>query len=81
MPFINKYVKIGDVLETKILDIDYKDNKAKLSLKALKKRNRYRKHKCSLSDEIIDVEKEFFSIKVRMEDFVEDAKGRLGLND
>ena len=76
---INKFVKIGDFLKTKILDIDYDDNKAKLSLKAMKKRNRYRNHKCSLSDERIDVEKEFFSIKVRMEDFVSDAKERLGI--
>ena len=33
---------------------------------------------CSLSDEKIEVEKEFFAIKVRMHDFVEDAKERLG---
>jgi predicted RNA-binding protein with RPS1 domain len=76
---INKYVKIGDCIETKILDIDYQENRAKLSLKALKKRNRYRRHKCSLSDEKIDVEKEFFALKVRMEDFVCDAKERLGI--
>ena len=76
---INKFVKVGNVIKTKILDIDYKNNKAKLSLKALKKRERFRNHRCSLSDEKIDVKKEFFSIKVRMEDFVEDAKGRLGL--
>lgn len=78
---INKYVNVGDVLQTKILDIDYEEGKAKLSLKALKKRKRYRKNKSSLSDEKIDVEKEFFSIKVRMQDFVYDAKERLGLND
>lgn len=77
---INKIVKVGDVLTTKILDINYDENKAKLSLKALKKRNRYgRKNKNSLSEEKIDVEKEFFPIKVRMEDFVLDAKERLGL--
>ena len=74
---INKFVKIGDVLKTKVLDIDYSENRAKLSLKALKKRNRRRKHKCSLSDERIEVEKEFFAIKVRMQDFVCDAKERL----
>ena len=77
---INKIVKVGDVLTTKILDINYDENKAKLSLKALKKRTRYsRKNKNSLSDEKIDVEKEFFPIKVRMNDFVGDAKERLGL--
>lgn len=78
---INKYVKVGDSLQTKILDIDYNDNRAKLSLKALKKRSRYRQHKCSLSDEKIEVEKEFFAIKVRMEDFIKDAKERLCIDD
>ena len=77
---INKIVKVGDVLTTKILDINYDENKAKLSLKALKKRTRYsRKNKNSLSDEKIDIEKEFFPIKIRMSDFVDDAKERLGL--
>lgn len=77
---INKIIKVGDILKTKILDINYEENKAKLSLKALKKRNRYgRKNKSSLSEEKIDVEKEFFPIKVRMEDFIIDAKERLGL--
>lgn len=76
---INKIVKIGDILKTKILDINYEDNKAKLSLKALKKRNRYRKTKNSLSEEKIDADKEFFSIRIRMEDFVTDAKERLEL--
>ena len=74
---INKFARVGEVIQTKILDIDYQENKAKLSLKALKKRTRYKKHKCSLSDEKIDVEKEYFVIKVRMDDFVEDAKERL----
>jgi glucose-6-phosphate isomerase/general stress protein 13 len=76
---INKFVRVGDVIETKILDMDYGENRAKLSLKALKKRARYRKHKSSLSDEKIDVEKEFFAIKVRMDDFISDAKERLGI--
>lgn len=78
---INQYVKIGDIIQTKILDIDYKEGRAKLSLKALKKRNRYRKHKCSLSEEKIEVDKEFFAIKIRFNDFMADAKERLGLND
>ena len=75
---INKYVKIGDAVKARILDIDYSEQKAKLSLRALKKRERYKK-KCSLSDEKFDVENEFFSIKIRMDDFVCDAKERLGI--
>lgn len=77
---IGKFVKVGNNVRTKILDIDYKENKAKLSLKALKKRTRYNnRHKCSLSDEKVEVEKEFFAIKVRMKDFIDDAKERLEL--
>ena len=75
---INKIVKIGQIIKTKILDVDYKESRAKLSLKALKKRNRF-KPKCSLVEEKIDVSKEFTPIEVRMEDFVKDAKERLGI--
>jgi len=75
---INRIIKIGDFIETKILDIDYKEKRAKLSLKALKKRSRY-KPKCPLVDEKINSLKEFTPIKVRMDDFVKDAKERLGL--
>lgn len=74
---INNFVKIDEVIETKILDVDYGENRAKLSLKALKKRNRYRKGKFSFSEERIKVEKEFFALKVRMDDFIEDAEKRL----
>lgn len=74
---IYKIVKIGDTIETKILDVDYIEKKAKLSIKAIKKRNRYKKKKYSFSEEKICVDKEFFSIAVRMNDFIEDAKERL----
>ena len=74
---INKIVKVGEIIETKILDIDYQEHKAKLSLKAMKKRSRY-KPRCSLSEEKINVKKEFFPIKIRMDDFIKDAKERLG---
>ena len=78
---IYKFVKIGEIIETKILDIDYEEKKAKLSIKAMKKKNRYRKKKHSFSDEKIQTEKEYFSIAVRMEDFIKDAKERLKIND
>lgn len=77
---ITKIVKIGQILKIKILDIDYKENRAKLSLKAMKKRERY-KPKCSLADEKINSKKEFLPIKIRMEDFINDAKERMGFND
>ena len=75
---INKVVKVGSLIEAKILDIDYSEKRAKLSLKAMKKRMRY-KPKCPLVDEKINVSKEFNPIKVRMEDFIKDAKERLML--
>ena len=79
---INKIVKLGEKIKTKILDIDYNENKAKLSLKAMKKRERYKSNKrCSLSEEKFDVKKEFFVIGVRMKDFVNDAKERLKIYD
>lgn len=73
---ISKIINIGEFIETKILDINYLDKKAKLSLRAIKKRERYRP-KCSLSDEKFNIKKEFSPIKFRMSDFVADAKRRL----
>ena len=78
---IDKIVKIGEVVKAKILDINYEENKAKLSFKALNKRNRYKSKRCSLSEEKINVVQEFFPLQVRMSDFVKDAKERLMLND
>lgn len=78
---IYKFVKIGEQIETKILDIDYEVKKAKLSIKAIKKRNRYKKKKHSFSEEKIQTEKEYFSIAVRMDDFIKDAKERLNIDD
>ena len=80
VPDINKIVKLGEYIKIKILDIDYNEKKAKLSLKAMKKRNRYKQKKCSLSEEKINASKEFEPIIVRMEDFVKDAKERLNIN-
>ena len=76
---INKVFAVGENVETKILDVDYKEKKVKLSIKALKKRKRY-KSKCSLSEEKINSKKEFFVLNVRISDFVKDAKERLGLS-
>lgn len=79
---IDKIVNIGDNIKTKILDIDYTEKKAKLSLKALKKRERYKcKANHSLAEEKFNLVKEFMPIKVRMEDFVIDAKERLKIDD
>ncbi len=79
VPDIGKIVKIGDIIETKIVDIDYENNKAKLSLKALRKRKRYKNKKYSLAEEKINAKEEFLPIKVRINDFVKDAKERLGI--
>ena len=74
---IYKIFSLGEIVKAKILDIDYEEKKAKLSLKAIKKRNRYRRKKCSFSEEKIQTEKEYFAIAVRMNDFISDAKERL----
>jgi len=84
IPSIDKIVKIGDIIKTKILDINYDEKKAKLSVKALKRRERYKyknKNKHSLVEEKFNLEKEFLPIKVRMEDYINDAKERLNIND
>lgn len=78
---IYKIVKLGDVIQTKILDIDYVEKKAKLSIKAIKKQRRHRRKKHSFAEEKIQINREFFSISVRMEDFIKDAKERLRIND
>ena len=76
---IYKMFSVGEIVKSKILDIDYKEKKVKLSLKAIGKRNRYRQKKCSFSEEKIQVEKEFFAISVRMDDFIKDAKEMLDI--
>ncbi len=79
---IDKIVTIGDNIKTKILDIDYNEKKAKLSLKALKKRERYKYKKShSLAEEKFNLVKEFMPLKVRMQDYIIDAKERLNIND
>lgn len=82
IPNIDKIVSLGDIINTKILDIDYDNKKIKLSMKALKKRERYKKRDShSLADEKFNFVKEFMPIKVRMEDYIFDAKERLKIND
>ena len=75
---ISKVINVGEIIETIILDNNYEEKKAKLSLRAIKKRERY-KPKCSLSDEKINAKKEFSPIRIRMNDFICDAKERLNI--
>lgn len=79
---IDKIVNIGDIVKTKILDVDYLNKKVKLSMKALKKRERYKQRtKHSLVEEKFNLVKEFMPLKVRMQDYIEDAKERLEIYD
>ncbi len=74
---VNDYIKVGESIKIKILDIDYKDNKAKLSLKALESRNKKRRKRNNLSEEVIDEKKEFKDIKDNLDEFINQAKIRL----
>ena len=77
---INNYLKIGESIKVKILDIDYKENKAKLSLKIVNNRLKKRKSKNNLSNEKINDEMEFEELDLKINDFISDAKSRLNIN-
>lgn len=82
VPNIDKIVNVGDIVKTKILDVDYINKKVKLSMRALKKRERYKQRtKVSLLEEKFSLVKEFMPLKVRMDDYISDAKERLKIYD
>lgn len=78
---INNYVKIGEVVKVKILDIDYKEKKAKLSRKALNRNTRYKRNKINFADEKINAEMEFQDLLEKKEELISDAKKRLLIED
>ena len=68
---LNKYVQIGKVVKVKILDIDFEQKHAKLSLKAvknIKNRKRY-----NLSEEQFNAYKEFRILKEQLPRFMKEA--------
>ena len=68
---LNKYVHIGQILNVKILDIDFEEKHAKLSLKAVKNvksRKRY-----NLSEEHFNAYKEFRILKEQLPRFIKET--------
>ena len=72
---VNKYVEIGQTLDLKILDIDFEEKHAKLSLKAIK--NIKNRKRYNLSEEHFNAYKEFRILKEQMPRFIKETKERL----
>ena len=72
---LNRYVQIGKVVKVKILDIDFEQKHAKLSLKAVKNvksRKRY-----NLSEEYFNPYKEFRILKEQLPRFMKETLSRI----
>ena len=76
---VNKYVKVGQSIELKILDIDDETNHVKLSLKAVKK-NKTRK-RYNLSEEHFNAYKEFRILKEQLPRFIKEANDRMEIDN
>ena len=72
---LNKYVQIGQVIRVKILDIDFEEKHAKLSLKAVKNVKSRRKY--NLSEEHFNAKKEFRILKEQIPRFLKETLARI----
>ena len=72
---VNKYVQIGQVVKLKILDIDFEQKQAKLSLKAVK--NVKNRKRYNLSEEHFNAYKEFRILKEQLPRFIKETNLRL----
>ena len=72
---VNKYVKVGQSIDLKVLDIDDETNHVKLSLKAVK-RNKPRK-RYNLSEEHFNAYNEFRILKEQLPRFIKEASERI----
>lgn len=72
---VNKYVKVGQIIDLKVLDIDEETSHVKLSLKAVK-RNKQRK-RYNLSEEQFNAYKEFRILKEQLPRFIKEANERI----
>ena len=68
---VNKYVQIGQILKLKILDIDFEQRHAKLSLKAVKNVKYRKRH--NLSEEKFNANKEFRILKEQLPRFMKET--------
>ena len=76
---VNKYVQVGQCIDLKILDIDFEEKHAKLSLKAVKNVKNRRKY--NLSEERFNDFKEFRILKEQLPRFIKETNLRLEKND
>lgn len=67
---VNKYVQVGKLVKVKILDIDFEQKHAKLSLKAVK--NTKNRKRYNLSEEQFNAHKEFRILKEQLPRFMKE---------
>ena len=72
---VSKYVQVGQVLNLKILEIDFEEKHAKLSLKAVKNVKSRRRY--NLSEEHFNAFKEFRILKEQIPRFIKETKNRI----
>lgn len=72
---VNKYVQIGQNVKLKILDIDFEQKQAKLSLKAVKNVKNRRRY--NLSEEHFNAYKEFRILKEQLPRFIKETNLRI----
>ena len=75
---VHKYVQIGQILKLKILDIDFEEKHAKLSLKAVKNPKNRRRY--NLSEEHFNAAKEFRILKEQLPRFMKETLQRINQN-
>ncbi len=75
---VHKYVQIGQTLKLKILDIDFEEKHAKLSLKAVKTQKGRKRY--NLSEEHFNAVKEFRILKEQLPRFMKETLQRMDEN-
>ena len=76
---VSKYVQVGQTINLKILDIDFEQKQAKLSLKAVKNVKNRRKY--NLSEEHFNAFKEFRILKDQIPRFIKETKEMIKNNE
>jgi predicted RNA-binding protein with RPS1 domain len=72
---VNKYIQVGEILKLKILDVDFEQKHAKLSLKAVKNVKNRRRY--NLSEEHFNANKEFRILKEQLPRFIKETSDRI----
>ena len=72
---VNEYVKVGQTVNVKILDVDFEQKHAKLSLKAVKSAKNRKRY--NLSEEHFNAVKEFRILKEQLPKFIKETLARI----